>query len=269
MLISDDGTRFALSKAEIAVLTSMMADPDTRPTLAALWLHPAKAQAWATDGHRAVLAERWMVPPKAKAGARPVAIPAVAAANVAKTAATRDLVVVDLSGPEVRLDVRATPTTGTKVETFDQIESLTVSKHAVTCRHQEDATLGSIDHLFPSIARGRKGATVAVDPALLKSVMTLAKVADPSRVWINVGRPTEPVLFTVAAGTTMTWRMLVMPLRADLGQHPDASKVTTSTDAPAEATKPARTTRAKRGGKRTAEAPTTEATKGRGLRAVS
>ena len=65
MLISDDGTRFALSKAEIAVLTSMMADPDTRPTLAALWLHPAKAQAWATDGHRAVLAERWMVPPKA------------------------------------------------------------------------------------------------------------------------------------------------------------------------------------------------------------
>ena len=67
MLISEDGQRFGFHKRELALLTSMMAGED-RETLAAVWFHPAKGQAWATDGNRAVMAERDVKPPKAPAG---------------------------------------------------------------------------------------------------------------------------------------------------------------------------------------------------------
>ena len=70
MLISDAGDRFAFDKRELAVLTSMMATED-RESLAALWFHPSKAQAWATDGHRAVMVERELKPPKARATPTP------------------------------------------------------------------------------------------------------------------------------------------------------------------------------------------------------
>ena len=85
MLVSDDGGQFAFDKRELAVLTGVMATDDERG-LAALWFHPSKAQAWATDGHRAVLVERELKPPKAPADAGPVALPATTAHHAAKTA---------------------------------------------------------------------------------------------------------------------------------------------------------------------------------------
>lgn len=214
MLLADDGSHVALTKPEISVLTSMMANPDNRPGLAALWLHPAKAQAWATDGYRAVLAQRHPGPSSCTID-RPVAIPAITAAHAAKTAKGRDWIVVNLSGREVGIEIRSPTAHGTTIETYDQIEALTRPVHGVSCpRHREGP--GPIEHLFPTPdARGRRGADVALNPVYLKSVTMLAKVIDPLAVFVNVGTPRDPVLFTAADGASMSWRVLIMPVRAE------------------------------------------------------
>src|SRR5688572_32928102 len=81
MMISDDGRKLAFDKRELVVLTGMMAKED-RPSYAALWFHGGRAQAWATDGHRAVMAEREIKPPRGNLSARPVAISAATAHHI-------------------------------------------------------------------------------------------------------------------------------------------------------------------------------------------
>ena len=74
---------------------------------------------------------------------------------------------------------------------------------------------------FPAYhGRGSKGATVPVDPALLGPLVLLKKIT--TQVWINLGKPKEPVTFVGKADEWTVWRMLVMP-RLARGQtlHPD------------------------------------------------
>ena len=221
MLVSDDGGQFAFDKRELAVLTGVMATDDERG-LAALWFHPSKAQAWATDGHRAVLVERELKPPKAPADAGPVALPATTAHHAAKTAGARDLVVVDISGKRVAIDVRTPTGRGVKIESFDQIESRTVSTHAVSCRRHSGGP-GSIEGFFPlHHDRGSKGAVLPVNPALLGPLVSLGKLAEPTgQVWVSLGKVTDPIMFVARADVWTVWRMLVMPLRATASDHPD------------------------------------------------
>lgn len=251
MLISDDATRFALDKGEITMLTSMMADANTRPTLAAVWLYPAKGQAWATDGHRAVLADH---PNPAAAGdkGRPVAIPATTAAHAAKTAGNRDVVVIDVSRDRVAIEVRAPKLRGTTIETFDDIDSKTKVKHASTCtRHIGGPGAAAIEGCFPSYQRrGAAGAVVAVNPALLRSVVMLAKVADLNFVWMNIGKKPMDPIFVVAHGRQdTTWRVVVMPFNPKGAPPPivAGTDATKSTAAP-RATRGKRGARTRRGG---------------------
>lgn len=225
MLISDDGGQFAFDKRELAVLTGVMANDDARG-LAALWFHPSKAQVWATDGHRAVMVQRELEPPKASTHATPVALPAATAHHAAKTAHPRDLVVIDISGKRVAIEVREPTERGVTIESFEEIEARTRSKHAVNCaRHQGGP--GSIDDFFPSPrGRGNKGAVVPMNPALLAPLYQLGKLAEPSgQVWVNLGRIEDPVLFVARADAWTVWRMIVMPLRAQPGDYPDREPV--------------------------------------------
>lgn len=246
MLISDDGRRFAFDKRELTVLTGMMADPEARPTLAAMWLHPGKGQAWTTDGHRAVLVRRQPAPTRATVKA-PVAVPASSVADVARTARGKDLVVFDVSGSTVSMDVRAPRTTG-EIATFGQLDDQTRSKHTATCRRHAGGP-ASIEHLFPTPnRRGHKGAVVPVNVALLRPVVDLAKLATPGgRVWINLGRVSEPILLVAESDAWTTWRMLVMPLRAEVGEHPDHAKSSGEATEPA---KPAKTRSPRKPGRR-------------------
>lgn len=233
MLLADDGSHFALTRPEVAVLTSMMANPESRPGLAALWLHPAKAQAWATDGHQAVIAQRWRVPPKAKKNGRPVAVPALTVAHAARTAKGKDWIVIDVSGRDLGIEIRTPKDPRAEILSYEQIEVLTKPVHAISCRRHRDGP-GTIEHLFPKPdARGRRGNDVALNPAYLKSIAQLAKVIDPLKVFINVGKPLDPILFTAADGTTMLWRMLIMPIRPDplptFGEPPTPEPATAST----------------------------------------
>ena len=217
---ADDPAQLVIH-AQLAVLTSMMATED-RESLAALWFHPSKAQAWATDGHRAVMVERELKPPKAPSKADPVALPAATAHHAAKTARPRDWVVIDISGKRVAIDVREPTGRGQTIESFGQIEELTRSIHTVSCRRHEGGP-GSIEGFFPSHhGRGSKGATVPVNPALLRPLAQLGKLAEPSgQVWVNLGPIGDPLLFVARADAWTVWRMIVMPLRAEASEHPD------------------------------------------------
>ena len=233
MLISDDGRKLAFTKRELLILTSMMAKEE-RPALAALWFHGGKAQAWATDGSRAVLVEHEAKPPRGDRAAPPVAIPAATAHHVAKTARPRDLVVVDTSGARVSIDVRAPHSAVVPAATFEEIETRTYSKHAVTCKRHEGGH-PTIEHVFPSHhKRGSKGAAAPVNPALLGPVLMLATVS--GHVWINVDTPLDPVLF-VARADGLWWRMLVMPLRP--GSVSDIEPPTVPAPAPVPPASPA------------------------------
>ena len=210
MMVSDDGHRLAFDKRELAVLTGMMAKED-RPTHAALWFHGGRAQAWATDGHRAVLVERDDKPRGGDPKARPVAIPAVTAYHVAKTAGARDLVVIDTAGPEVKIELRERNDRTTEINAFGEIEGRTRPKHAVTCKRHEGG-YSSIDFAFPSCReRGAKGLAVAFDPALLGPVMTLANLTG-GFVWLNIDED-GPILFLATAEDGAVWRLVVMPKR--------------------------------------------------------
>ena len=258
MLIADDGSHFALTRSEISVLTSMMANPESRPGLAALWLHPAKAQAWATDGHQAVLAQRWRVPPKAKEDGRPVAVPALTVAHAARTAKGKDWIVIDVSGRDLGIEIRTPKDPRAEITSYQQVEILTRPVHAIACRRHRDGP-GTIEHLFPKPdARGRRGNDVALNPAYLKSIALLAKVIDPLKVFINVGKPMDPILFTAADGTTMLWRMLIMPIRPD----PLPTFSEPPTPEPAKA-------KAKANGRRSRRRANKTATDGRELRSAS
>jgi len=212
MMVADDGQRLAFDKRELAVLTGMMAKED-RPNLAALWFHGGRAQAWATDGHRAVIVDRDDKPPRGDATARPVAIPAVTALHVAKTAGARDLVVIDLGGPEVKIELRERTSRTTEIKSFGDIDARTKPKHVVTCKRHEGG-YPSIEFAFPSYReRGGKGAVVAFDPALLGPVMALASVAE-GFVWLNISHDDGPLLFLATAEDGAVWRIVVMPKRA-------------------------------------------------------
>lgn len=223
MLVSDDGRCFAFEKQEMGVLTSVMASEE-REGLAALWLHASRAAAWATDGHRAVMVEREIKPPKAPADDGPVAIPAATAHHAAKTARKRDWIVIDLHGPRASLDVREPIKRGTEIESFGEIETRSRSRHLASCK-RHDGRLGlHIDEFFPlHHRRGARGATVQVNPALLRPVVLLGKFAANSSVWINLGKAEEPVTFVAKAAEDpwTIWRMIVMPLRGKRADHPD------------------------------------------------
>ena len=212
MLVSDNGTRFALDKGEITVLTSLMGAPDKRPSLAALWFYPAKGQAWATDGHRCVLADGG-APKTTTKNARPVTIPATTAAHAAKTARAADFVVVDVSRPKVSIDVRTPKHRGTEIKAFADLESKTGIKHSVTCsRHSGGPKAAAIEECFPSFQRrGSKGAVMAIDPAYLQSAAMLAKVTEPRFVWFNIGKAKEPAFFVAHGRHETTWRLVIMP----------------------------------------------------------
>lgn len=219
-MISEDGQRFGFHKRELTLLTSVMAGED-RETFAAVWFHPGKGQAWATDGHRAVMAERDEKPPNAPAGSSPVALPAATAHHAAKTAGAKDVIVIDVSGESVAIEVRE-PISAVAIEAFEAIEARTRVKHAVSCsRHR--AEIGSIEGFFPPYhTRGSKGAIVALNPALLRPVAHLGKISDPvGRVWLNIGKPSEPATFATRAKHGVTWRMLVMPMKMAIEDHPD------------------------------------------------
>ncbi len=221
MIISDDGQRFGFNKRELAILTSVMAGED-RETFAAVWFHPSKAQAWATDGHRAVMVEREAKPPKAPAGSKSVALPAATAHHVAKTAAPKDVIVIDISGKSVAIEVREPKQVRTEIESFDQIDHQTTIKHSVACRRHR-AELGSIDHFFPPFqGRGSKGAAVIINPALLRPLLQLGKLTNPvGNVWVNIGRTQDPAMFVARADPSTVWRMIVMPMRGEIQDHPD------------------------------------------------
>ncbi len=221
MLISDDGEQFAFDKRELAVLTGVMAGNDDEG-MAALWFHPSKAQAWATDGHRAVIVERELKPPKASDKAQPVAVPAATAHHVAKTARPRDRVVIDVSGRRVAIDVREPTGRGVELESFAQIDEFTRSKHAVNCARHKGGP-GSIEEFFPRPERrGKRGAVLPLNPALLTPLIHLGKIATPrGQVWVNLGKIHEPILFTARTDAWTVWRMLVMPLRSARDEHPD------------------------------------------------
>jgi hypothetical protein len=245
MMVSDDGQRLAFDKRELAVLTGMMAKED-RPNLAALWFHGGRAQAWATDGHRAVLVEREAKPPRGNPNARPVAIPAVTAHHLAKTAGARDLVVIDIGGPEVTIELRERLAKNTEIEAFADIEGRTRLKHAVTCTRHEGG-YSSIDFVFPSYReRGGKGAVVPFNPGLLAPVMALASITGEF-VWLNIDGD-GPILFLAHGEDGAVWRLVVMPKRPGGLMPPDREP------APESASKPAR--RAKRGGKLAGELAT-------------
>ncbi len=237
MLISEDGARFAFRKRELAVLTSMMAD-EGREGLAALWLHPGKAQAWATDGHRAVMVERDERPPKVAKDAKPVAVPAATVHHASKTARARAMVVIDISGEGVSIDVREATERGVEITGFATIDRRTESVHAVTCRRHQGG-YGSIEGFFPMHhGRGKKGAIVPLNSALMAPVITLGKLAEPGgRVWINVGKISDPVTFVARSDERTVWRMLVMPLRAEAAEHPDHGRKSGETTRGREATR--------------------------------
>ena len=212
MMVSDDGHRLAFDKRELAVLTGMMAKED-RPNLAALWFHGARAQAWATDGHRAVIVDRNDSPPRGDIKARPVAIPAVTALHVAKTAGARDLVVIDLAGPDVKIELRERTSKTAEIKAFGDVDAWTKPKHVVSCKRHEGG-YSSIEFAFPSFReRGGKGLAVPFDPALLGPVMALASVAG-GFVWLNIGDDDGPILFLADAEDGSVWRLVVMPKRA-------------------------------------------------------
>lgn len=193
MMVSDDGRRLAFDKRELAVLTGMMAKEE-RPNLAALWFHGGRAQAWATDGHRAVIVERPSKPPQGDPKAQPVGIPAITAHHVAKTAGARDLVVIDLGGPVVTLELRERVDKTAEIEAFADIDARTRVKHSVSCISREGG-YRSIEHIFPSCkGRGGVGAVVAFNPGLLTPVVALASVTGEF-VWLNIGGEDEPLLF--------------------------------------------------------------------------
>ena len=262
MMVSDDGHRLAFDKRELAVLTGMMAKED-RPTHAALWFHGGRAQAWATDGHRAVLVERDDKPRGGDPKARPVAIPAVTAHHVAKTAGTRDLVVFDTSGPEVKIELRERNDRTTEINAFADIEGRTRPKHAVTCKRHEGG-YSSIEFAFPSCrARGAKGLAVPFDPGLLAPVITLASLTG-GFVWLNIDED-GPILFLATAEDGTVWRLVVMPKRPGGLVPPDREP------APTPEPKPAK--RAKRGSGAKPPEPAAAPARARGrgpkLRAVS
>lgn len=237
MLTSDDGTRFALDKGEITVLTSLMADPEARPSLAALWFHPPKGQAWATDGHRCLLVGGPTPPPSAKDG-RPVAIPAAAASQAAKAARARDVIVIDVRGPKVTIDVRAPRSRGVEIETFADLDSkTTLTQSSTSTRHPSPLSASTIESFFPCYERrGAKGAVLALNPAFLKSAALLAKVVDPSFIWLNIGKEREP-LFCVAHGRHgTTWRLLIMPCNPKVNPPP----IIAGTETPKASTKASR-----------------------------
>ena len=195
MMVSDDGHRLAFDKKELAVLTGMMAKED-RPNLAALWFHGGRAQAWATDGHRAVIVDREDKPPRGDA----------------KTAGARDLVVVDLAGSEVRIELRERTSKTAEIKAFGDLDAWTKPKHVVSCTRHEGG-YPSIEFAFPSYReRGGKGLAVAFDPALLGPVMALGSVAD-GFVWLNIGDDHGPLLFLATAEDGSVWRLVVMPKR--------------------------------------------------------
>ena len=218
MLTSHDGTRFALDKGEISVLAEVMPDRETRETMAALWFHPATGEAWATDGHRAVLAHR---PPHdlEQAKGPPVAIPAETAAHVAKTAGKRDVVVVDVSREPVTIEVRRPISRSVEIDTFKAIDTLTTVRVSVTCPPFDGGPSAAAVHkVFPCHERrGGKGAVVALDPAYLRAATMLADVTDQHTVWINIGRPEQPVFFVVGGRSETEWRMVIMPRRPGNG----------------------------------------------------
>lgn len=210
MMVSDDGHRLAFDKRELAVLTGMMAKED-RTAYAALWFHGGRAQAWATDGHRAVLVERDPKPPRGNPDASPVAIPAAAAHHVAKTAGARDLIVIDTSGAEVRIELRERTSRTVEINAFADIEGRTRSKHVVTCKRHEMG-YARIDFAFPSCrGRGGKGLTVPFSPALLAPVLALGSLTGDF-VWLNIGDD-GPILFLATAEDGAVWRLVVMPKR--------------------------------------------------------
>lgn len=221
MLVSDDGTRFALDKGEITVLTSLMATPDKRPALAALWFYPPKGQAWATDGHRCVIADG-PVPTITRKDTRPAAIPAATAAHAAKTAGARDFIVIDVSRPKVAIDVRSPKGRGVEIETLADLDSKTEIKHSVTCsRHDSPLRVAAVESCFPSYERrGAKGAVVSINPAYLKSAAMLAKVADPGFIWLGIGTAKDPVFFVAHGRHETTWRLLIMPWVANVAPPP-------------------------------------------------
>jgi hypothetical protein len=219
MMVSDDGQRLAFDKRELAVLTGMMAKED-RPNHAALWFRGGRAQAWATDGHRAVLVERDDKPRGGDPNARSVAIPAVTALHVAKTAGARDLVVIDTGGPEVRIELRERHDRTTEINAFADIEGRTRPKHAVTCKRHEGG-YSSIEFAFPSCReRGGKGLAVPFDPGLLPPVIALASITG-GFVWLNIGDDDGPLLFLATAEDGAVWRLVVMPKRPGSLVPPD------------------------------------------------
>lgn len=177
MLISDDGRRFAFTKPELRLLTSVMAGPE-RETFAALWVHPSKGHAWATDGHRAVLASHGRAPSKTTQGNRPVAIPAATAHHVAKTAGPRDFVVLDIGGDAAELNTRSPLVAkGEPPSTFADVVAATTSTHVVTCAKKPHSGAIAIEEFFPAAStRGARGAVTALDSALLKPVQLLGRV---------------------------------------------------------------------------------------------
>jgi hypothetical protein len=211
MMVSDDGRRLAFDKRELAVLTGMMAKEE-RVNLAALWFHGGRAQAWATDGHRAVIVERGTKPPGGDPNARPVAIPAATAHHIAKTAGARDVVVVDIGGPQVTIVLRERIAKTAEIEAFGDIEGRTRVKHSVTCKRHEGG-YSTIDFAFPSCrGRGGVGAVVALDPGLLAPVVALASITG-AFVWLNIGGEDDPILFLATGEDGAVWRVVVMPKR--------------------------------------------------------
>jgi len=219
MMVSNDGRRLAFDKRELAVLTGMMAKEE-RPKLAALWLHGGRGQAWATDGHRGVIVERPTMPPQGDPKPPPVGIPAVTAHHIAKTAGTRDLVVVDIGGPRVSIELRQRLSKTAEIQTFADIDEWTRPKHAATCpRHQ--GGYDTIEYFFPSYReRGAKGAIVAFDPDLLPPVVALASLTG-GFVWLNIGGEDDPILFLAEGEDGAVWRVVVMPKRPGCLVPPD------------------------------------------------
>lgn len=219
MMVSDDGRRLAFDKRELAVLTGMMAKED-RPNLAALWFHGGRAQAWATDGHRAVIVERQAKPPQGDPKGRPVGIPAITAHHVAKTAGARDLVVIDLGGPVVTIELRERLAKTAEIEAFGDIDTRTRVKHSVTCKRHEGG-YQSIEFVFPSCkGRGAAGAVVAFNPGLLAPVVALASLTGEF-VWLNIGGEDDPILFLAEDDAGAVWRVVVMPKRPGCSVPPD------------------------------------------------
>ena len=210
MIVSDDGRRFALDKHELTALADVMGDPEERVNLAGLMLDPARGQAWASNGHVAMVVDP-VAKPHGRVPRAGVHLPHAVVTSLAKTTKARDLVVLTLDPPQVEIEIRAVPR-GVEPNTWRGVDSATV-RQTMTIKAKPPA-MATIEHLFPTTAR-EPAPGIALDPRYLKSAVALSRVALlEHEILIHVGPMLDPVLFVANGRAGCRWRPIIMPRRS-------------------------------------------------------